>query len=81
MGALIELLLERGSVDDLIDAHGVITEWEARRLPAPIPGLHLWRLKCRAMVTKAEGNEAAYAEVARQYRELAERLDARTEII
>jgi adenylate cyclase len=41
------------------------------------PGLDLWRLKCRAMVTRAEGNDAAYAELARQYLELAERLDAR----
>jgi hypothetical protein len=59
----------------------VLTRWEAGQFPAPIPGLDLWRLKCRAMVTKAEGNEAAYAEVARQYLELAERLDAHTEII
>jgi adenylate cyclase len=74
---LVRLLLERGSADDLVYARGVIAEWEAFPLPAPIPGLDLWRLKCLAMVTKAEGNEAAYAEVARQYLELAERLDAR----
>jgi adenylate cyclase len=79
--ALVRMLLERGSADDLLDARGVITEWEATRLPAPIPGLDLWRLKCRAMVAKAEGNEAAYAELTRQYRELADRLDARAEII
>jgi adenylate cyclase len=75
--ALVQLLLERGSADDLIDARAVVDEWDAVQLPAPIPGLDLWRLKCRAIVTKAEGNNAAYAELARQYLEMAERLDAR----
>jgi hypothetical protein len=75
--ALALLLLERGSADDLVEASGVVAEWEAIQLPAPNLGLDLWRLKCRAMVTKAEGNDAAYAEVSRQYLDLAERLDAR----
>jgi adenylate cyclase len=79
--ALVRLLLERGSADDLVDARDVVDKWEAQTRAAPIPGLDLWRLKCLAMVTKAEGNEAAYAEVARQYHELAERLDARGHII
>jgi adenylate cyclase len=79
--SLVELLIQRGGTEDLAEARSVLTRWEAGQFPAPIPGLDLWRLKCRAMVTKAEGNEAAYAEVARQYLELAERLDAHTEII
>ena len=78
---LIRLLLERGAADDLAEAHAVITKWEARQIPAPIPGLDLWRLRCRAMVTKAERNTAAYAEIVRQYRELAERLGARGELL
>ncbi|MDT5014412.1 MAG: hypothetical protein QOD39_572, partial [Mycobacterium sp.] len=70
--ALVRLLLERGSADDLVEARDVVERWEAQPVPAPIPGLDLWRLKCLAMVTKAEGDAAAYAEVARQHRELAE---------
>jgi succinate dehydrogenase/fumarate reductase flavoprotein subunit len=41
------------------------------------PSLDLWRLKCRTMVTSAEGNVAAYAELARQDLDLAKPLDAR----
>jgi adenylate cyclase len=79
--ALVQLLLERGSADDLVDARGVIDNWESQTRAAPIPGLDLWRLRCRAMVAKAEGNDAAYAEVARQFLTLAESHDARVEII
>ena len=78
--ALVELLIQRGGTEDLAEARAVLTRWEAGQFPAPIPGLDLWRLKCLTMVTKAEGDAAAYAEVARQHRELAERLDARAEI-
>jgi adenylate cyclase len=75
--AFIVLLLERGSPADLVEARSALVEWEATPLRAPIAGLDLWRLKCRVMVTKAEGNADASAKVARQYLELAERLDAR----
>jgi adenylate cyclase len=74
--SLVELLIQRGGTEDLAEARSVLTRWEAGQFPAPIPGLDLWRLKCLAMVTKAEGNEPAYAELATQYLELAERLDA-----
>ena len=73
--ALVELLIERGSVDDLAEAHRIVDQWQARR--PGIPALDLWWLKSRALLAKAEGNSDGYAELATQYLELCEKLDAR----
>ena len=75
--ALVELLTMRGGTDDVVEARHVLTVWETQRVPAPVRGLDLWRLKCRATVTNAEGDAAAHADVARRYLQLAEQLDAR----
>jgi adenylate cyclase len=73
--ALVELLTDRGAVDDLAGAHRIVDEWQAQRLG--IPALDLWWLKSRALLAKAEGNSDAYAKLANQYLALCERLDAR----
>src|SRR6478752_4336167 len=38
--ALVELLTDRGAVDDLAGAHRIVDEWQAQRLG--IPALDLW---------------------------------------
>jgi adenylate cyclase len=38
--------------------------------------MDLWWLKSRALLAKAEGNPDGYAELARQYLQLCEKLDA-----
>ena len=73
--ALVELLIDRGSIDDLTEAHRIVDQWQARR--PGIPALDLWWLKSRALLAKAEGNSDGYAELAKQYLELCEKLDAR----
>ena len=73
--ALVELLIDRGSIDDLTEAHRIVDQWQARR--PGIPALDLWWLKSRALLAKAEGNSDGYAELATQYLELCEKLDAR----
>ncbi len=73
--ALIELLVERGSVDDLIEAHRIVDPWRDRR--PGIPVLDLWSLKSRALLAKAEGNSGDYAKLACQYLSLCRKLDAR----
>ena len=73
--ALVELLTDRGAVDDLAEAHRIVDEWQAQR--PGIPALDLWWLKSRALLAKAEGNSDAYAKLANQYLALCERLDAR----
>jgi adenylate cyclase len=71
---LVELLIDRGSVDDVAEAHRIIGQWQAQ-LPG-IPAMDLWWLKSRALLAKAEGNSDGYAELARQYLQLCEKLDA-----
>ena len=73
--ALVKLLIDRGSIDDLTEANRIVDQWQARR--PGIPALDLWLLKSRALLTKAEGNSDRYAELAKQYLALCEKLDAR----
>jgi adenylate cyclase len=73
--ALVGLLIERGSTDDLIEAHRIVDEWKAQR--PGIPALDLWWLKSRALLAKSEGDFGGYAELAKQYLSLCENLDAR----
>jgi adenylate cyclase len=73
--ALVELLINRGALDDLTEAHRILDQWQARR--PGIPAMDLWWLKSRALLAKAEGNSDSYAERAKRYLELCEELDAR----
>ncbi len=73
--ALVELLLDRGGIDDCAEAHRIVEEWQARR--PGIPALDLWWLKSQALLAKAEGDSACYAELAQQYLSLCEKVDAR----
>ena len=72
--ALVELLIDRGTTDDLTEAHRIVDQWQARR--PGIPALDLWWLKSRALLAKAEGDANGYAGLAKQYLELCEKLDA-----
>jgi hypothetical protein len=73
--ALVRLLIERGSTGDLAEAHGIVDDSRARR--PGIPATDLWWLKSRALSAKAEGDLDGYTELATQYLELCEKLDAR----
>jgi adenylate cyclase len=73
--ALVGLLIERGSTDDLIEAHRIVDHWQDRR--PGIPALDLWWLKSRALLAKVEGDSEGYTGLATQYLELCEKLDAR----
>ena len=73
--ALVGLLIDRGSTDDLTEAHRIVDQWQDRR--PGIPALDLWWLRSRALLAKAEGNSDGSAELAKQYLSLCEKLDAR----
>jgi adenylate cyclase len=73
--ALVGLLIERGSTNDLTEAYRIVDHWQDRR--PGIPALDLWWLKSRALLAKVGGDSEGYAELATQYLELCERLDAR----
>jgi adenylate cyclase len=72
---LVELLIERGTPADLIEAQGVIDNPLARH--PDIPAMDLWWLRSRALLAKAEGDDEGCAELADQYLSLCEKLDAR----
>jgi adenylate cyclase len=73
--ALVGLLIERGFADDLAEAQRIVDQWQAQR--PGIPALDLWWLKSRALLAKAKGNSDDYTELANQYLQLCEKLDAR----
>lgn len=73
--ALVELLIERGSIDDLTEAHQIVERWQAR--PARIAATDLWWLKSRALLAGADGNPDVYAELAKTYLACCTKLDAR----
>ena len=73
--ALVGLLIERGSTDDLAEAHRIVDQWQAQR--PGIPALDLWWLKSRALLAKAEDDSDCYADLAKGYFSLCEKLDAR----
>jgi adenylate cyclase len=73
--ALVELLLDRSGIGDFAEAHQIVDQWQARR--PGIPALDLWWLKSQALLAKAEGDSACYAELAQQYLSLCEKVDAR----
>lgn len=72
--ALVGLLIERGSANDFREAHRILAQWRARR--PDIPALDLWWLKSRALLAGAEGDRASQIEIAEQYLELCEKLNA-----
>jgi adenylate cyclase len=72
---LVDLLIERGSTNDLTEAHRIVDQWQDSR--PGISALDLWWLKSRALLAKSEGDFGGYAELATQYLSLCERLDAR----
>jgi class 3 adenylate cyclase len=72
--ALVRLLIERGSTDDLAEAHRIVDHWPTQQLNAP--ALDLWWRKSHALLAKAEGNSDDYTKLANQYLELCEKLDA-----
>ena len=73
--ALVELLIERGSDDDLAEAHQILDQPKARH--PDVPAMDLWWLRSRALLAKAERDALGYSEAAEQYLLLCESLDAR----
>ena len=73
--ALVQLLVDRASAEDLSEAHGLVDLWQARR--PGIAAYDLWWLKSRTLLAKAEGDPDGYTDLAQQYLSLCEKLDAR----
>jgi adenylate cyclase len=72
--ALVGLLIDLGTIEDLIEGYQIVDQWQACR--PGIPALDLWRLKSRALLANSEGNADGYDELATHYLALCENLDA-----
>ena len=71
---LVELLVGRGSVGDLTEAHRIVDRWQVR--PPGITATDLWWLKSRALLARAEGNPDDYVELSKAYLDACTMLDA-----
>jgi hypothetical protein len=73
-GVLVESLLDRGAADDVVEADGAFERLAA----APSEGLlvmrDIWLLRLRALLARARGDNAAYADLKDRYRDMAEKL-------
>ena len=74
--ALVELLIDRGSIDDLTEARRIVDQWQARRPGIPATGPVV------AEITRSAGQGGRQLgwrtpTLAKQYLELCEKLDAR----
>jgi adenylate cyclase len=76
--ALIELLIARGSIDDLREARRVLDQWEACR--PGIVALDLWWLRSRALLARADGDSARFGQLAGHYLTVCEKIHARGRI-
>ncbi|OBF36288.1 adenylyl cyclase [Mycobacterium sp. ACS1612] len=73
--ALVDLLVDRGTADDLVEANRIVEQWRPRRTGPP--ALNLWWLKSRAILARAHGDSEHHAELATRYLELCRLVDAR----
>jgi hypothetical protein len=73
-GVLVETLLDRGSDGDIAEAEAAID----RLAHTPTEGTvvrDIWLLRLRALLARARGDAAAYAQLRDRYREMAKTLD------
>ncbi len=72
--ALVELLVARGSVDDLAEANRVLNRWQ--NLGIDVPALQLWLLRAQTLLARAESDNRAEQDFAKRYLRLCEQLNA-----
>ena len=73
-GVLVETLLERGTESDPAEAQGAIDR--AANLPEDEGSAmrEIWLLRLRALLSRARGDDVAYRDLVRRYREMAKSL-------
>lgn len=72
--ALVQLLIDRGTPDDLTEARHILLRWKGRHFI--VPALQLWPLRAQALLARAEGDEDAGRDFASRYLRLCEQLSA-----
>jgi hypothetical protein len=78
-GVLVETLLDRGdgsvSEGDLAEAEAAIDRLAAARYDDDLPVRDIWLLRVRALLARARGDAAAYADFKDRYRDMARTLE------
>ena len=74
-GVLVETLLERGTDADVAEAEAAIERLAAAPADECLVIRDIWLLRLRALLTRAQGDDAAYAHFRDRYRDMARTLE------
>jgi len=73
-GVLVETLLDRGADGDVAEAETAIERLAAAPTDPGFVLNEVWLLRLRALLARARGDDAAYADFRDRYRDMAETL-------
>ncbi|MDT5147210.1 MAG: hypothetical protein QOC58_1855 [Mycobacterium sp.] len=73
-GVLVETLLNRGADGDVAEAQAAIERLASTPADEGLVMRDIWLLRLRALLARAHGEEAAYADFRNRYRDMAKRL-------
>jgi class 3 adenylate cyclase len=73
-GVLVETLLDRGTDNDVAEAEAAIERLAAAPTDDSLAGRDIWLLRLRALLARARGDAAAYAQLRDRYRDMARTL-------
>jgi hypothetical protein len=73
-GVLVETLLDRGAEGDLAEAEAAIERLAAAPADEGLVIQEIWLLRLRALLARAHGDDAAYAQFRDRYRDMAKTL-------
>jgi class 3 adenylate cyclase len=74
-GVLVETLLNRGANGDVAEAEGAIERLAAAPTDDGLPMRDIWLLRLHALLARAHGDAAAYADFRDRYRDMAKSLE------
>jgi hypothetical protein len=73
-GVLVETLLDRGADSDVAEAEAAIERLAAAPVDEDLVMREIWLLRLRALLARAHGDAAAYAQFRDRYRDMARTL-------
>jgi hypothetical protein len=73
-GVLVETLIDRGTDSDVAEAEAAIERLAAAPTDNSLAGRDIWLLRLRALLARAHGDGAAYADFRDRYRHMAKTL-------
>jgi hypothetical protein len=74
-GIFVDTLLDRGADTDLVEAEAAIDLLALAPTEADLACRDIWLMRSRALLSRARGDTAAYAQLRDSYRDMAKSLD------